>query len=166
MGEAARRVRPSASERIQNLLGEVRLLTDAPAKPELPNDNASTTSKPMSDELTDAKIAAAEARTDAKFAELRGDFSREFTEIKTTLTHMPSTLTIWGASFTVAVSVIGILLAVIAFGGDRFDAGLGMADVRQAQAEKDKKQDDDVANINGKLDRLIAAQAAANSNAK
>jgi len=59
---------------------------------------------------------------------------------------------IWGAALT----VLGILLAVLAFGGDRFDAGIGQADSRQTQLERDSDQDNSMAEINEKLDILIA----------
>jgi hypothetical protein len=94
-------------------------------------------------DTVDAKIAAVEARTDTKFAELRGD-----------LKDFATKSTVWRG---VAV-VIATLLAAMAFGGDRFDAGIGMADVRQAQMQKDADQDKTVHEINGKLDQLIAAQ--------
>lgn len=104
-------------------------------------------------DTVDAKIAAAEARTDTKFAELRGD-----------LKDFATKGTVWGAVASGVVAILGVLVGLIAFGGDRFDAGLGMADVRQAQIERDAKQDAAVNDINGKLDQLIAAQKPAPSN--
>jgi hypothetical protein len=100
-------------------------------------------------ETVDAKIAAAEARTDTKFAELRGD-------LKSFATAKELRNAVWGA----AAVVIATVLAAIAFGGDRFDAGLGMADVRQAQLQRDDKQDEALKSIEGKLDKLIEAQQA------
>lgn len=94
-------------------------------------------------ETVDAKIAAAEARTDTKFAELRSD-----------LKDFATKSTVWGAMGT----AVALILAAIAFGGDRFDAGMGMADVKQAQVERDARQDASVDAINKKLDVLIAAQ--------
>lgn len=96
-------------------------------------------------DIMDAKIAAAEARTDTKFAELRSD-----------LKDFATKGTVWGAVASGVVAILGVLVGLIAFGGDRFDAGLGMADVRQAQAERDAKQDQAVKDINAKLDQLIA----------
>lgn len=88
-------------------------------------------------DTVDAKIAAAEARTDTKFAELRGD-----------LKDFATKGTVWGAVASGVVAILGVLVGLIAFGGDRFDAGIGMADVRQAQIERDQKQD-------AKLDEIL-----------
>jgi hypothetical protein len=78
----------------------------------------------------DAKIAAAEARTDTKFAELRGDLQRFATK-----------QTVWGAAGT----IVAIILAVLAFGGDRFDAGVSssalIASYTEAQSKRDAAQD-------------------------
>lgn len=81
----------------------------------------------------DAKIAAAEARTDTKFTELRGDLKAFATKN-----------TVWGAAGSLFLGV----LAVLAFAGDRFDAGIGQADTRQAQLERDQRQD-------AKLDEIL-----------
>lgn len=94
-------------------------------------------------DTVDAKIAASEARTDTKFAQLRSD-----------LKDFATKSTVWGAMGT----AVALILASIAFGGDRFDAGMGVADVRQGQIERDAKQDASVKAINDKIDRLIAAQ--------
>ena len=78
----------------------------------------------------DAKIAAAEARTDTKFAELRGD-----------LKNFATKGTVWGAAGT----VLAILLAVAAFGGDRFDSGMSVSGavttMLEAQKTRDTEQD-------------------------
>lgn len=63
--------------------------------------------------------------------------------------------TIWGAVGT----ALAIGLAVLAFGGDRFDSGIGMADQRQAQLTRDIEQDKAVTEINTKLDQLIKQTA-------
>ena len=94
-------------------------------------------------ETVDAKIAAAEARVDTKFAELRGD-----------LKNFATKSTVWQA----AATIIAVVLAVIAFGGDRFDAGVGLADKQVAQSQRDQQQDDAVKRIEGKIDQLIAGQ--------
>jgi hypothetical protein len=66
--------------------------------------------------IIDAKIGAAEARVDTKFAELRLELQR-----------LPGKATIWGAVASIAGIVVGaisLVLAVISFGGDRFDGGM------------------------------------------
>lgn len=112
-------------------------------------------------DTVDAKIAASEARTDTKFAELRGDINTQFAELRMQLAHMPSKNTLWAAVGTGAAAVLGVLLAIIAFGGDRFDAGMGVADQRQAQLQRDQKQDAALSGIEGKIDQLIEAQKSA-----
>lgn len=94
-------------------------------------------------DAVDAKIAASEARTDTKFAELRGDL-KDFAKKST----------VWQA----AATIIAVVLAAIAFGGDRFDAGMGVGDMKAAQVERDQKQDQAVQSIESKLDQIIAAQ--------
>lgn len=69
--------------------------------------------------------------------------------------------TIWGAAGT----VIAIILAVMAFGGDRFDSGMDASNVvetaRKVQAETDAKQDERLRQIDSKLDLLIQRTAKA-----
>ena len=82
----------------------------------------------------DAKIAAAEARVDTKFAELRGDLAKFATKE-----------TVWAAAGTVGGTILAVLLAVAAFGGDRFDAGMSsqsaVAALAQEQRNRDEAQD-------------------------
>lgn len=59
--------------------------------------------------------------------------------------------TIWGAVATGTA----IILAVLAFAGDRFDAGLNVSEQRLQQLERDQKQDAAVRSINEKLDKLF-----------
>lgn len=81
-------------------------------------------------DVVDAKIAASEARTDTKFAELRGDLARFATKG-----------TVWGAMGT----ALGIVLAVAALAGNRFDAGMsvrsGVDQVVGEQRARDEAQD-------------------------
>lgn len=63
--------------------------------------------------------------------------------------------TIWGAVAT----AVAVAVTIISFAGDRFDSGIGMADQRQAQIQRDNAQDKAVADINRKLDILVAAQS-------
>ena len=61
--------------------------------------------------------------------------------------------TIWGAVATGTA----IILAVLAFAGDRFDAGLGNADRRLEQLQRDQKQDDAMKSVGQKLDKIISS---------
>lgn len=88
-------------------------------------------------DAVDAKVAAAEARTDTKFAELRRDLDQFATKG-----------TVWkGVASTIAavVTAVGVLLAVLAFGGDRFDAGVvaggALAPYAEQQRSRDTQQD-------------------------
>jgi hypothetical protein len=89
-------------------------------------------------DVTDAKIAAAEARVDTKFAELKGALNQFATKN-----------TVWGAVGT----AVAIGLAVAAFGGDRFDGGMGVSGIVQpivsAQTKRDEAQDK-------KLDEILS----------
>ncbi len=86
----------------------------------------------------DAKVAAAEARVDTKFAELKGILNQFATKN-----------TVWGAVGT----AVAIGLAVAAFGGDRFDGGMGVSGIVQpivsAQTKRDEAQDK-------KLDEILS----------
>jgi hypothetical protein len=97
-------------------------------------------------DVIDSKIAAAEARTDTKFAELRGDLAKFATKG-----------TVWGAVGT----AVALLLAVAAFGGDRFDAGMSsssaVASYSEAQRRRDAIQDE---KLNQILQRLPKATPA------
>lgn len=63
--------------------------------------------------------------------------------------------TVWGAAGT----VLGLLLAALAFGGDRFDGGVGAAGLlkeqSQKQAKTDEAQDAKLELMDQKLDILI-----------
>jgi hypothetical protein len=126
-------IRDNVSDYLENMMNQ----------PRLKSGSGGGTSDGM--DTVDAKIAASEARTDTKFAELRSD-----------LKDFATKSTVWQA----AATIVAIILAAIAFGGDRFDAGIGMADHRQAQMQRDQAQDQSVKRIEGKIDQLIEAQKA------
>lgn len=92
-------------------------------------------------DAVDAKIAASEARTDTKFAELRGDLGK-----------FATTGAVWAAAGTAIATILGVLLAVMAFGGDRFDAGMSaggaVAPIVEQQKARDAAQDE-------KLDEIL-----------
>jgi hypothetical protein len=84
-----------------------------------------------------------DARTDALESRLIGR-----------LDQLAGKSTIW----TAVATGTAIILAVLAFAGDRFDAGMGTADLRAAQIQRDDKQDASMRSVNEKLDKLIANQ--------
>lgn len=59
--------------------------------------------------------------------------------------------TIWSAVATGTA----IILAVLAFAGDRFDAGMNMSELKSAQSQRDFQQDSQLNQINDKLDALL-----------
>lgn len=99
-------------------------------------------------DAVDAKIAAAEARTDTKFAQLRGDLQRLPSRAQMQADATSLRNNVWGAALT----ALAITLAVVAFGGDRFDAGMGagsaVAPVVEQQKARDAAQDQ-------KLDEIL-----------
>jgi hypothetical protein len=72
--------------------------------------------------------------------------------------------TVWAALAT----GVGIMLAVWAIGGDRFDSGLSISPAFQEAAMKqgavDNQQDANIAKVNAKLDILIDRTAPENAN--
>jgi hypothetical protein len=118
---------------------------------ELPLKNADGSGTSPDVEIVDAKIAAAEARTDTKFAELRTDLAKDFGALSTQLASKPGTGTLIGT----AVAIVGILLAALSYGGDRLAMGVGLADSRQEQLKRDQEQDTATKATDRKLDELL-----------
>lgn len=71
------------------------------------------------------------------------------------LERLPTKGTVWGAVAT----GVGILLAVLAFGGDRFDSGISANGLLKAQSDQqdavDRRQDQKLESIDKKLDIII-----------
>jgi len=92
-------------------------------------------------EYVDARDDAVESRLSAK------------------LDRVPTKGTVWGAMAT----AVGILVAIAAFGADRFDGGIGASSlVREQQAiqkKADDAQDAKIELMNQKLDILIKQTA-------
>jgi len=137
---------------------------------------SSETESPLSPErdYIDPKIDAVRSELRADVAELRADVrsSQAASEARHAmletkldalgglLQSKPDKLTVWGASLTVA----GIIIAVMAFGGDRFDAGVGLSDhlskqqsVDATQTARIDQQDAKLDDIDSKLDRVLTA---------
>lgn len=94
-------------------------------------------------EVVDAKIAAAEARTDTKFAMMTGELAVHFGELKADLARKPGTGTLIG----IAVAIVALLLTALAYGGDRLAMGVGLGDQRHEQMKRDEAQDARLAEI-------------------
>jgi len=73
------------------------------------------------DEL-DAKLSATESRIEASLARMEANTS-----------HLPSTGQLWLSAASAVVATVGLLLGIVAFGGDRFDGGvtLGLSAIEQ-----------------------------------
>ena len=109
----------------------------------------------MSDTLTreehDAKLEAAEARTDARFAGLRGEFAElrgEFGELRGELGELrgelravdgklatlPNTFTVVTAILGTGLAIFAGVLATLAFGGGLFGQGFSASEIAHKAA--------------------------------
>lgn len=91
---------------------------------------------------------------DARDAQNLSEMKSEFEKLRADIAKLPTTWVMLG----LFVGAVGLILSALAFGGARFTAGISMADVRQAQLQRDADQDASVKEITSKLDQLIAAQ--------
>ena len=120
---------------------------DAPGSPSsltLPHGMENPISDPVTPRELEAEIAASEARTDAKFAELRMDMNHiaddlriEMAKIAVRLSAfegLKSTVIVTGISSALAVGVLA--LAVVAFGNDRFGSGMDASAVADRAAQR------------------------------
>jgi len=106
-----------------------------------PEDN------PMDREYTDAKMETVRAQNDARFAEVMAKL-----EImsRTSITKRE----LWTATGTSIAAILGVILAVLAFAGDRFDAGIGFSSQVAEQAAVDASQDAKFDLVIDKLDSV------------
>ena len=93
----------------------------------------STISEAMTSGEIDAKIAAAEARTDTKFAELRIDLKGISVSLAA-LEGVKSTIIVTGLTSVLAVGAI--VIGVLAFGNDRFGAGMDSGAIANEAARR------------------------------
>lgn len=73
------------------------------------------------------------------------------TKILARIDTLASKSTIWGAVATGTA----IILAVLAFAGDRFDAGISSGDQRFQQQVRDDKQDQRMRSVDDKLEAIL-----------
>lgn len=126
------------------MLGADNELFDLTLK-EIEEEVTSSPMEPASKEYVDLKLEVALARIEAK------------------LTHMPTTGAMIATAFTAAVGVIGIILAAMSYGGDRFDGGVGLADQRYEELQRNNERDARDAEqdaIIRRLDALLTQEAA------
>lgn len=117
-------------------------------------------------DVIDAKIAAAEARTDAKFAEMIGQLSTMRAEINGRLDTMnaraehveKSTAGIKTTVIVTAIAALGLTVAIMAFGSQWFGLGMDAQQISQRAAQSavdsSKARIDD---LDRKLDQLLQA---------
>lgn len=118
--------------------------------PSLPGGGDGTTvnSDALMKDYVDARDDAVESRLSAK------------------LDKLPTKGTVWGAVAAIVGSIftaLAITLGVISFGGDRFDAGMGISPAIQAaqqnQTQIDARQDAQMNVMDQKLDIIIRQTA-------
>jgi hypothetical protein len=88
---------------------------------------------------------------DARDAAVTSDMHAEFAKLRSDLARLPSTATL----ITTGLVIVGIILAAMAFGGDRFSAGISLADQRQQQLQRDQAQDAAAKRNDVKLDEIL-----------
>ena len=96
----------------------------------------------------DARVEAVRAQNDARFA-----------EILAKLNHLPSSASLAGMLVAAVVTTVGLLVGVLAFGGDRFDGGVQVSAVSVQQAVEARQiarqNAEQVKALNAKMDTLI-----------
>ncbi|MDF1625635.1 MAG: hypothetical protein P1U84_05060 [Parvibaculaceae bacterium] len=82
-------------------------------------------------EEIDAKLAATEARIEASVSRMEGTLNAvvarldaRMDAIDARIGTLPTSGTMWAAAGTTIISILGVVLTVLAFGGDRFSSGL------------------------------------------
>jgi hypothetical protein len=110
----------------------------------LPDNTQERTFGSMSSELMDAKIEAAEARTDTKFAHIEGQLALILEKLTTVSEDNRSTrTTVWGVGIGLAgliIATIGLLTGFLAYSDDRFAAGMDASALANAAAQRAVQQ--------------------------
>ncbi|ETX26546.1 hypothetical protein [Roseivivax isoporae] len=109
-------------------------------------------------DYVDQKFETERARTEVRFAELSGKMdtlSTKMDGVNHRMDGMVKRRDIWAAAGT----TIGILLAFLAFAGNRFDAGLGLSpaisQIEERQEARDAAQDARFDDLGQKLDAVL-----------
>lgn len=98
-------------------------------------------------DYVDARDAAVVSDMKAEFAGLRAEFS----ELRAQIARLPTT----GTLIATALVAIGIVIAVMAYGGSTFSTGISLADQRQQQLKRDAEQDAALRRTDAKLDEIL-----------
>jgi hypothetical protein len=114
----------------------------------LPPESSVVISAGMTPGEIDAKIAASEARTGERFAQLRGDFFREFEALRGDLKEVRASLvplaglksTVVVTGVTSVLAMAAIVIGILAYGGDRFGAGADIGGIIDKAATRAVEQ--------------------------
>jgi len=157
-------------ERARRLLGKATVIKGS--------EDVTESNAPSREEI-DAKMDAMSARAEASEARIseslegiRADVKVATAEWSKTLTtvnasiaaieaktaHLPTTLGLWAALATTVVAVLGVLLALLAWGGDRFDGGISAASVTAQQAAQTELQSERNAEALDMLTKMAQTQ--------
>jgi hypothetical protein len=106
-------------------------------------DSSSLRSNGMERDQVSDMMAASEARTDTKLATAMGEIREEFAKlngrfdtVNARLDAIPGRWELLIFFFGTAVTIIGVLIAVLAYGGDRYNAGASTAEIAKAAARE------------------------------
>ena len=109
-----------------------------------------TTVTPETKRYVDAKTEGTRAQNDARFAEV-------LTKIDT----LPKPMT-WQQCAAVIASALGIMLAILAFAGDRFDGGMSVSTDAATTKEIAAQNSKSIDALAMSVDKMINAQALEN----
>lgn len=115
---------------------------------------------PMVDkDYVDAKAEATRAQNDARFSQVMSRLETLSMKLETATLHMPTTSSMFGTAAASVIAIIGLGVAILAFGGDRFDGGMGAASITMDQAisarETANRNAERLDDVDKKLDVLI-----------
>jgi hypothetical protein len=97
---------------------------------ESPPSEAHSPDMDMSREEVDAKIEASEARTDTKFAQLMGEMKAGFARMDERMGAIErSTAGIKATVIVTGIAIVGLVVAVMAYGSDRIGLGASISDI-------------------------------------
>lgn len=105
---------------------------------------------PETQRYIDVKTEATRAQNDAKF-----------TEVISKIDNFPKPLT-WQQAAAVMITGIGVMLAILAFAGDRFDGGMAVSTDAATTKEIVSQNSKNIEALTISVDKMIDAQALEN----
>ncbi|WP_155987332.1 hypothetical protein [Paracoccus pantotrophus] len=111
----------------------------------------------------DRSMDAVRAQNDARFDKVLNEIKSLEFKVDAIKADAITWKGVWGAAAATTVAVAGLVLAVLAISGDRFDGGMAASSVVSSvisrQEERDRRQDEILGEILKSVDALLAAQA-------